>query len=327
MRRIKGERSKAHCQVDASRAIPLRRCPCFARVGRLELLGPCTATAGMISAQVVDRMAKWLLLSVLLIAALGAAAWFLDPTYSVRGWLAGESFFHGRPASYWRHALLDPAPAARTNTIKTLADGGLAAVPVLLELLRSDSSEVRWTAADALGQIGPDAAGAAEALGAALKDDDPLVRRVAAEALGKIGPDARAAVPALIDMLNTEDRLHAVKALIRFRAAARDAASALIAVLKDPSAEVRWNACEALGDMRADAAVPALQELLADPEDKVREHAAEALGEIGPGARPALPALRRLLDDPDADVRDEAIKAIKRIDPQASLPPTKKKSD
>ena len=276
-------------------------------------------------------MAKRILIGCIVVAAVAATVLLLDPSRTVLGWLNGEQFYKGKPASAWRKALLDSAPAARTNTTKVIADGKSDAVPVLVELLDrqkvANSNEIRWTAADILGQIGPDAVSAAGPLGQALTDDDPLVRRVAAEALGKIGPPAREAVPALVAMLHTDDRLHAIRALIRFKAAAREAIPALVVVLKDPSPEVRWNACEALGDMKSDAkdAVPALQELLADPEAKVREHAAEALGEIGPDAKACLPELRRLLDDPDADVHDEAIKALKRIDPTSPVPkPTSK---
>jgi len=276
-------------------------------------------------------MKKRFLIGGFVLVALALAAIFLDPSHTILAFVKGERFYQGRSASAWRNALLDRAPSARTNTMKTLAEGKAEAVPVLVELLRRDqrgnSAEVRWTAADILGQIGPDAADATPALGQALADDDPLVRRVAAESLGKIGPPASAAVPALAAMLQSEDRIYAVKALIRFKTAARDAAPALIAVLKDPSPEVRWNACEALGDMQAKAAVSALQDLLADPEDRVREHAAEALGEIGPDAAAAVPALRRLLADPDAGVREEAIKALKRIDPTSPVPSSGKKSD
>src|SRR6516164_8356433 len=104
-------------------------------------------------------MGRRLLLGIMILVALVAAAVFLDPSRTVLGWLNGEPFYQGRPASAWRKALLDDAPAARTNTTKTLADGKAKAVPVLILLLdptkSKNSGEVRWTAADILGQIGP----------------------------------------------------------------------------------------------------------------------------------------------------------------------------
>ena len=66
--------------------------------------------------------------------------------------------------------------------------------------------DVRRSAADALGKIGPPAAEAVPALAAALHDPDEDVRRSAADALGKIGPAAAEAVPALAAALHDPDR-------------------------------------------------------------------------------------------------------------------------
>jgi hypothetical protein len=41
---------------------------------------------------------------VCIFALLPVLAWF-EPTYVVRGWLRGEAFYQGRPASYWRREL------------------------------------------------------------------------------------------------------------------------------------------------------------------------------------------------------------------------------
>src|SRR5262245_54726684 len=103
-------------------------------------------------------MRRGLLLGIIILLALVAVVVLLDPSRTVLGWLKGEHFYQGRPASAWRKALLDNAPAARTNTMKGLADGKSDAVPVLVELLdvqkSANSNEIRWTAADILGQIG-----------------------------------------------------------------------------------------------------------------------------------------------------------------------------
>jgi HEAT repeat protein len=68
----------------------------------------------------------------------------------------------------------------------------------LVRRLQSQEADVRISAADALGQIGPEAKEAVPALIAALKDQEVDVRSSAAYALGRIGPDA---VPALIAAL------------------------------------------------------------------------------------------------------------------------------
>ena len=64
---------------------------------------------------------------------------------------------------------------------------GEPAVPVLIDALERDSAEARWRAAWVLGQIGPGAEAATEAL-QALASDDPRtrVRRQATSALALI---------------------------------------------------------------------------------------------------------------------------------------------
>ena len=86
---------------------------------------------------------------------------------------------------------------------------GAAAVPALLKLLASDHWNVRAAAADALGDIGPTAAGTrtaavVAALLASLDEDGGeslwVVRNVV-EALGRFGAHARSALPALASLL------------------------------------------------------------------------------------------------------------------------------
>lgn len=58
------------------------------------------------------------------------------------------------------------------------------------------------------------------ALARALKDEDENIRFTAAEALGRIGPDAKSAIPDLSDALMDEDedvRYWATEALWRIR--------------------------------------------------------------------------------------------------------------
>src|SRR5881394_1190688 len=77
---------------------------------------------------------------------------------------------------------------------------------------------------------------------ATLNDADSLVRAWAAQAIGNIGPDAAAAVPALIALLTTGDEAARNSACIALRGigpAARPALIALRGALSDPSADVR----------------------------------------------------------------------------------------
>ena len=79
-------------------------------------------------------------------------------------------------------------------------------MPALAASLKDTDTDVRGAAALALGRIGKDAAGGAEALAVALKDKDRDVRGAAALALSRIGKEARSAVPALRELLKDNDR-------------------------------------------------------------------------------------------------------------------------
>jgi HEAT repeat protein len=86
-------------------------------------------------------------------------------------------------------------------------------------LMRSRSlqnTEIRISAINALGEIGPKATPAKPLMIRALEDKDWYVRKSAVEALGKIGPEAAPAVPTLIMVFRKEDkdvRVSAEKAL------------------------------------------------------------------------------------------------------------------
>ena len=70
---------------------------------------------------------------------------------------------------------------------KALAHIGKAATPALIETLKHENNSIRATGAEALAEIGPDAAAAAPALADALSDKDATVRSRAATALERIG--------------------------------------------------------------------------------------------------------------------------------------------
>jgi HEAT repeat protein len=107
----------------------------------------------------------------------------------------------------------------------------------------------------------------------------------AASALGHIGPTAAAAVPALIGLLKDPDpapdpdmRLAAILALGRIGDAAADAAPALIGLLKSPDPDpcVRLAVILALGHIGNADAVALNVVALTDPNQNVRI-AAEAV--------------------------------------------------
>jgi len=160
----------------------------------------------------------------------------------------------------------------------------------LSSALQDGNEEVRFRAAQALGEIGPSAAlQAAPNLGKAVFDESARVRLAALEALMQMGPVGKYAVPDLV------------------------------AALEDDSVFIRRRAATALGIIRSgpDLAVPALIKALQDKDDiqdarvvSVRLASVSALGNFGPAAKTAIPSLLELLKSEDTRVRAAAIAAL-----------------
>ena len=145
-----------------------------------------------------------LLLGVVLAGALLALPGVRWPLW---GRLRGESFYRGRPTSYWRRLILDYpgqatldhrqipedmqlgwdcAPATPVDSLRRVCglpyqlarlpypfeENVPEAIPVLTELLRDGNPGVRLYAAGCLGDIGPAAKPAVPALLAALGDHE-----------------------------------------------------------------------------------------------------------------------------------------------------------
>lgn len=153
--------------------------------------------------------------------------------------------------------LLDHNQAAQHTNPSQLFSGyglsaqGAAAVPYLLELLRSEDWPLRAAAADILGDVGRPAGNAVPFLVDSLADDSEWVRRNAAEALGNIG--SAESVPQLARLL-VKDSCHFVR---------HNAALSLAKIGRD-----------------ADAASSSLQKALDDTNLYVRENARLALARI-----------------------------------------------
>ncbi|MBU7586798.1 MAG: HEAT repeat domain-containing protein [Nostoc sp. TH1S01] len=193
--------------------------------------------------------------------------------------------------------------------------GTEAAIPDLLELLKDSKFIVRNSATIALGKIGTEAA--IPDLLELFKDSESHVRSSAAEALGKIGTEAT--IPDLLELLKDSEshvRSSAAEALGKIGAAT--AIPDLLKLLKDSKFIVRFGAAEALGQIGTEAAISGLLELLKYSESNVRSIAAVALGKIGAAA--AIPELLELLKDPESDVRFIAAEALGKIGAEAAIP-------
>jgi HEAT repeat protein len=215
-------------------------------------------------------------------------------------------------------ALAHPLSDVRVSAAQALGKiRDVAAVPALRQALYDPEVIVRVNAAEALGAFKDVAA--VPALSKALHDPEAIVRDSAAWALGEI-KDATA-VPALSKALHDPEaivRESAAEALgeIKDTTATPDLCKTL---LHDSNAVVRSWAAEALGEIKDATAVSALSKaLLHDSNDRVRKSAAAALGWIGDAA--AIPALSEALHASDIYVRDNAAWALGQIQDVTAIP-------
>ena len=119
------------------------------------------------------------------------------------------------------------------SALGRMGPASISAVPRLVECLQShQDADTREKAAEALGQIGPAAAGSAvPALSKAAGNDQwPKVRRASLSALGEMGPAAREAIPVLRAALRDPDNwisLDARNALFRVDPSSREKVAAI----------------------------------------------------------------------------------------------------
>lgn len=233
---------------------------------------------------------------------------------------------------------------------ETLAEIGKPAVPVLIRLLENENEKVRWWSAEALGQIGGEAADALPSLSKALLDEDSGVRDAISRAIGQLGPAGAPAVPALVTAAK-ERRLDAGQLAIAVQSigtAARQAMPILVRGLAEGDESARSRIIdaicslgvedEAIVDIVTDAierhrvrrawsidafaklkgkaaakAIPILTESLKAPDDYLREVAARTLGQMGASANIAVPLIREAMADKQFPVRLQAGLALWRL--------------
>lgn len=221
----------------------------------------------------------------------------------------------------------DPDYQVRRRAAAALGRVGLAAapaVPVLTQALAGGPVSHRAEIAFALRGLGPQAAGAREALDQASRDKNSVVRASALEAVSAIRIQPQDSLDLAIKGLqdsNPAVRGAAVDSLAQLGAGAAKAIPALRPLLQDREIILRMktvNAFEQMGAASAPAAA-ALGQLLIrtrgnqNADVDLRWAATQALASSGEGAKAALPALVQTLRDPQARVRAGAVNALQAI--------------
>ena len=211
----------------------------------------------------------------------------------------------------------NPRHANRTEAAQTLAHiGGIEVAPLWLELLNGKDKPLAKIALSALEATGKLKYVHLTALVAALKNETPGIRAYAAQAIGEVGPDARWTVRNLMKGVEDNDetvRQHAIIALGKIGPRADEAAPVLITRLKDK--QYHDLAAEALVKI-GKGSVPDLVAVLKDETSKRpdRLDAVTILGEIGPDAKGAISALVLVANsDPYLSVKKAAKEALSKI--------------
>jgi HEAT repeat protein len=246
----------------------------------------------------------------------------IPPTRSMAAHALGEI---GPPAKdsvpSLKEALMDESESLRLAAAWALwgISRQRAAIPVLIQGLKSQDALMRSSAANQLSSVGPEAKDGVAALTIALADSAVEVRRPAALALAAVvGTEAKAAVPALIKALGDDDRTvrgASISALHGIGRGAQAAEPALFQLLKDPDKDLCRSAARALVQIgsSSEAAMTFLSKDLKDQSTDIRELAATWLGQMGPAAAPATAPLIEALKDKDSGVRWSAAIALGSI--------------
>jgi HEAT repeat protein len=173
---------------------------------------------------------KSLIWGIVVILALVAVAVFIIPENRgmVTSIFTSKNSFGGKSKSDWLKDLGSSKFSARSKAHGDLVyqEGGDNAVPILVDGLKSDSSQVRAECADILGSYRVHGKAAIQPLVESLKDPAPEVKVKASDSLQKLAPDSKVAIPTLTAMLKDpekEVRLHAAGCLGSFGPDAKSA--------------------------------------------------------------------------------------------------------
>ena len=209
---------------------------------------------------------------------------------------------------------------AVTRSAFALSKIGRAAIPALVEALKSDDTGQRAGAAKALAGMGGDAAPAIPELIANLKGEDE-VRREMVEALGAIGAGAVKPLMESLQAADARERAGAAMSLALLGVVAKESAPVIFELLKtDSDPQVRIALLSALPKIGIEpgAAVPALIAGIVDDNEQVRHAAINALVPMRSGRDLSLAALTTLLKENDAAMRQRAARALGRMGPAAT---------
>ena len=224
----------------------------------------------------------------------------------VAGWIKSEEAVPKLVALLDREEL-------RETVLAALVDQGEAAIPALIDNLKSEDEAIRADVARALGSIGGD--GGIEALVTALHSDTSIAPAIL-DALGSSA--SKQANDALIELLrspNTAVRRAAVTTLGRFRPAG--VKERLFGLLTDDDPNAREATIRVIGGLRTSESNEAVVEACRDENEVVRAAAVEQLASLPPDE--AVKLLSASLNDPSSRVRGAAAQTLANFENDAAV--------
>ena len=221
--------------------------------------------------------------------------------------LRSDAKTRGKAALQMKKILSRKSSPYRLYAVSALEDLGQAAAPAVPELMAALSAGdlVSYSAARALGKL----AAAVPALLEALKSADPELRREAARILPAHGA---LAVPGLLKNLQGADAALAgesVRILSEMGDAAKDAVPALARAAFSGGKDLKIQASIALVRIGPPAG-KWLAAALKAPDAKIRSGAAKVLAGMFPPSPEAAAPLAAVLEDPDSGIRASAARAL-----------------
>jgi HEAT repeat protein len=226
-------------------------------------------------------------------------------------WAAASSI--SRIGSAAGPAVAALAQALRDPTIRVMAADALGAagsqargaVPLLIDALKSEDADYRWTAAVALSRIDPKAAKAALPLFIEkLQSDDHRARWDAMMYITPMGKEAKDAAPAVREIVKRGNGVAAATLAAIAGPDAEDALGVLLHILDDD-----WDTTENIAQI-GPAAIPELLKMMNKPELKNRHLVVKALGLLAPKAPQCIPPLIDALKLEDKSIRKAAAVAL-----------------
>ncbi|MFM8271441.1 MAG: HEAT repeat domain-containing protein [Gemmata sp.] len=201
---------------------------------------------------------------------------------------------------------------------------GPPAVAPTAKLLDHTNALVRSQAARTLGEFGPPARSATDALKKALAERDIGVSGEAAVALCRLGEEREAAVDLLkraIDAPNEGVARFAIDAISRVGDAGKPLVPLALAKMGDPNPYTRFAAVSLVGRLAPDEAAKSAADVgnrATDEVPDVRRIAGRVLERLGPKAAPAADALGKALGtEREPDIRDQLVEALVAMGPGA----------